>query len=122
MLSYVCYRRFEALQRSTVIHQQPLIAPLVVETSASEELVIMENIITFEANGFRMSIDPGVYPLTHSFCHFDCLILGCVFLRTPSNDLTHFNDLILHALTHPFLLRLPQYCWVILLHRCTRRA
>ena len=51
--------RFEALQRSTVIHQQPLIAPLVVETSASEELVIMENVATFEANGFKMSIDAG---------------------------------------------------------------
>lgn len=49
--------RFEELQRTTQIHQQPLIRPLPVETSASLELVIAEHQHVFEANGFRLRVD-----------------------------------------------------------------
>jgi DNA mismatch repair protein PMS2 len=49
--------RFETLQRTTAIHQQPLIIPLNLEVSASEELIIIENVNTFESNGFRLKID-----------------------------------------------------------------
>jgi hypothetical protein len=45
-----------------VIHQQPLIVPLYIEASASEELIIIENILTFQANGFNIKIDPDACP------------------------------------------------------------
>jgi DNA mismatch repair protein PMS2 len=49
--------KFETLQKTTTIHQQPLIVPLKVEVSAAEELVIMDNLSIFEANGFKLNID-----------------------------------------------------------------
>ena len=49
--------KFETLQKTTTIHQQPLIMPLKVEVSAAEELVIMDNLPIFEANGFKLNID-----------------------------------------------------------------
>jgi DNA mismatch repair protein PMS2 len=48
--------RFETLQQTTSIHQQPLISPLTVETNAAEEIIIMENLKIFEANGFKLRI------------------------------------------------------------------
>lgn len=51
-----CYR-FELLQRTTQIHQQPLIQPLSVETSAALELVMAEHLDTFTANGFKLAVD-----------------------------------------------------------------
>ena len=51
--------KFETFQQSTVIHQQPLISPISLEASAAEEIVIMENISTFEDNGFKLSVDPA---------------------------------------------------------------
>lgn len=51
-------QRFETLQRTTVMHQQPLIVPLVLESCASEELIILDNVPTFESNGFKLKIFP----------------------------------------------------------------
>ncbi|CAM9152807.1 unnamed protein product [Pylaiella littoralis] len=48
---------FEVLQETTTIHQQPLVRPLPLETSASEEMTIMDNIAMFERNGFRFTVD-----------------------------------------------------------------
>lgn len=53
----VCTVRFELLQRTTQIHQQPLIHPLTVETSAALELVIAEHVDVFAQNGFKIGID-----------------------------------------------------------------
>ncbi|KAJ1440519.1 hypothetical protein B484DRAFT_343451 [Ochromonadaceae sp. CCMP2298] len=49
--------RFEQLQATTQIHQQPLIAPLGVETSAALELTIADNLSVFEKNGFKLRVD-----------------------------------------------------------------
>ena len=54
--------RFEQLQHSTIIHQQPLIVPLNIEATASEEIVIMENMQIFEANGFKLEISHDEHP------------------------------------------------------------
>jgi DNA mismatch repair protein PMS2 len=54
--------RFEGLQKSTTIHQQPLLIPKVVETSAAEEIAIIENLPCFEANGFKLKIDEEAPP------------------------------------------------------------
>ncbi|CAM9959387.1 unnamed protein product [Scytosiphon promiscuus] len=48
---------FEVLQETTTIHQQPLVRPLPLETSASEEMTIIDNMALFERNGFRFTID-----------------------------------------------------------------
>lgn len=50
------YDRFETLQLSTAIHQQPLISPLCVETTAAEEMIIAQNIGIFENNGFHVQV------------------------------------------------------------------
>lgn len=49
--------RFEALQRNTKIHTQPLLRPLSVESSAAQEAIIIDNLDVFAANGFQLSID-----------------------------------------------------------------
>jgi DNA mismatch repair protein PMS2 len=55
---YICVRfRFETLQHSTVIHQQPLLVPLPIDTTAAEEMVISDNIAVFEQNGFKLDVD-----------------------------------------------------------------
>ena len=48
---------YERLLATTVLHEQPLIRPLRVELSASEEMVVMEYLKLFEQNGFRFKID-----------------------------------------------------------------
>lgn len=45
--------RFEMLQKSTSIKQQPLISPMRVEVTAANELLILENLQVFKANGFE---------------------------------------------------------------------
>lgn len=47
---------FERLQQTTTIHQQPLIAPMPVEVTAAEEVIIMDNLDIFERNGFHFTV------------------------------------------------------------------
>ncbi len=56
---YVLFRsgRFELLQQTTQLHQQPLISPLNVETSAALELVIADHLDVFARNGFKLKVD-----------------------------------------------------------------
>ena len=48
---------FERLQRDTVVHQQPLIAPLPFEATASEELTIIDHLDLFKKNGFHLNVN-----------------------------------------------------------------
>ena len=50
-------RNFERLCNTTEIHEQKLIAPLPLELSPSEEDCVLENMETFEKNGFRFAYD-----------------------------------------------------------------
>ena len=43
---------FERLQCTTVINRQPLISPLPLDLSASEEQTVLQHMETFKANGF----------------------------------------------------------------------
>ena len=54
--------RFETLQGSTIIHRQQLLKPLPIEASPSDEVVIENNLGTFEANGFGIAIDETASP------------------------------------------------------------
>ena len=56
--------RFEVLRSSEHISSQPLIAPLPLELSVTTELVIMDNLNTFEMNGFDIVVDENNSP-TH---------------------------------------------------------
>ncbi len=48
---------YEQLCKNTVMHQQPLIRPLPLELTPSEEACVLDNMDIFEANGFRFSFD-----------------------------------------------------------------
>ncbi|KDO31448.1 hypothetical protein SPRG_04063 [Saprolegnia parasitica CBS 223.65] len=48
--------RFETLQKSTVLHQQPLVRPLRLEVTAVEEMTILEHMAIFEKQGFHFSV------------------------------------------------------------------
>jgi DNA mismatch repair ATPase MutL len=49
---------FEHLCRTTVLHEQKLLAPMSLELSAAEEACILDHMPVFEANGFRFAFDP----------------------------------------------------------------
>jgi DNA mismatch repair protein PMS2 len=55
---------FEQLCRNTVIHEQPLIKPLSLELSPSEEACVLDHMDIFQANGFRFAFDPEA-PIRH---------------------------------------------------------
>jgi DNA mismatch repair protein PMS2 len=61
-LLLVSVSRFELLQRTTQLHQQPLLRPLPVETSAALELVIAEHAEIFVQNGFKIAVDLTAAP------------------------------------------------------------
>jgi DNA mismatch repair ATPase MutL len=48
---------FETLQHKTTIHKQPLIAPLKLKLSVSEEIIVMGNLEACELNGFKIKYD-----------------------------------------------------------------
>ncbi|KAI6660844.1 Mismatch repair endonuclease PMS2 [Oopsacas minuta] len=56
--------RFEVLQTTEHITSQPLITPLPLEMSVVTELVIMDNMNTYEMNGFDIAVDEHSSP-TH---------------------------------------------------------
>ena len=53
---------FERLINSTKIHEQKLMAPLRIELSPAEEDCVIDNMETFEANGFRFKYEPSKPP------------------------------------------------------------
>lgn len=63
---HACDERFnfERLCSETVLHEQPLLAPLPLELSPTEEMCVMENLHVFEKNGFRFKFD-GTKPPRH---------------------------------------------------------
>ncbi|XP_031640491.1 mismatch repair endonuclease PMS2 [Contarinia nasturtii] len=48
---------FETLQKTTVLQYQPLVVPQDLELTAVNELIVIDNVKVFEANGFRFDID-----------------------------------------------------------------
>eukprot|EP00539_Tryblionella_compressa_P021527 CAMPEP_0178885948 /NCGR_PEP_ID=MMETSP0747-20121128/15676_1 /TAXON_ID=913974 /ORGANISM="Nitzschia punctata, Strain CCMP561" /LENGTH=1246 /DNA_ID=CAMNT_0020554757 /DNA_START=331 /DNA_END=4071 /DNA_ORIENTATION=- len=55
---------FEQLCKKTKIHEQPLIKPLPLELSPSEEACVLDHMDIFQANGFRFAFDPKA-PIRH---------------------------------------------------------
>lgn len=50
---------YETLQRTTVMHQQPLVRPLPLELTAGEEMVVIDYLDVFAKNGFTFQVDPN---------------------------------------------------------------
>lgn len=48
---------FETLQKNTVLQHQPLVVPQDLDLTAVNELILIDNISVFEANGFRFDVD-----------------------------------------------------------------
>ncbi|KAK7483757.1 hypothetical protein BaRGS_00024973 [Batillaria attramentaria] len=53
---------FEMLQRNTVLQSQPLIHPQCLELTASNEIILMDNLHIFKKNGFDFVIDEEAPP------------------------------------------------------------
>ncbi|KAI8062112.1 hypothetical protein BC940DRAFT_309564 [Gongronella butleri] len=53
---------FETLQQTTVIKGQKLIRPQLLELTSSEELLVMDNLDIFRANGFEIQVDEAAEP------------------------------------------------------------
>lgn len=49
--------RFEKLQLSTKLHTQPLLLPLTIDTSPSNEAAIIDNLDIFAMNGFKIRVN-----------------------------------------------------------------
>jgi DNA mismatch repair protein PMS2 len=49
---------YETLQKTTVLHQQPLVLPMPLEVTAGEEMVIMDHLEVFQKNGISFQISP----------------------------------------------------------------
>ena len=64
MDQHACDERFnfERFCKTTIIHEQRLIAPLPLELSPSEEDCILDNMNIFEKNGFRLHYDESKPP------------------------------------------------------------
>lgn len=48
---------FETLQKTTVLQHQPLVVPQELDITAVNELILMDNLKVFEANGFKFDVD-----------------------------------------------------------------
>ncbi|CCI43565.1 unnamed protein product [Albugo candida] len=49
--------RYESLQRSTVLHHQPLVRPLSLQLTTTEEMIILDHLQVFQKNGFTFEMD-----------------------------------------------------------------
>lgn len=50
---------FETLQKKTILQYQPLVVSQNLDITAVNEIILMNNLQVFEANGFRFDIDPS---------------------------------------------------------------
>lgn len=53
---------YELYQRTTKLSKQPLIVPVVLEMSVSDELLVQDKLEVFAKNGFDISVDPNGPP------------------------------------------------------------
>ena len=54
--------RFETLRNATEIHTQRLIAPLPLHLTAADELLVIDHMHVFNANGFHITVEANAPP------------------------------------------------------------
>ncbi|CAH0050039.1 unnamed protein product [Clonostachys solani] len=81
---------FERLQGSTVVQSQRLVHPKLLELTALEEEIVMQNIEAVEANGFKIAIDVDGGAPVGSRCQLTALPLS----RETTFSITDLEELI----------------------------
>uniref|UniRef100_A0A8H7N8Z2 DNA mismatch repair protein PMS1 n=1 Tax=Bionectria ochroleuca TaxID=29856 RepID=A0A8H7N8Z2_BIOOC len=81
---------FERLQGSTVVQSQRLVHPKLLELTALEEEIVMQNIEALEANGFNIAIDVDGGAPVGSRCQLTALPLS----RETTFSITDLEELI----------------------------
>jgi DNA mismatch repair protein PMS2 len=81
---------FERLQGSTVVQSQRLVHPKLLELTALEEEIVMQNIEALEANGFKIAIDVDGGAPVGSRCQLTALPLS----RETTFSITDLEELI----------------------------
>lgn len=88
---------FERLQATTIVQSQRLVYPKVLDLTAMEEEIVMENLSALETNGFIVTIDEsGTSPVGQR-----CSLVSLPLSRETAFSLTDLEELIALLAEHP---------------------
>ncbi|ETP28588.1 hypothetical protein, variant 1 [Phytophthora nicotianae P10297] len=96
---------YETLQQTTVMHQQPLVRPLMLELTAGEEMIILDHLDVFAKNGFTFLVDKDA-PATKKL-----KLLSLPFTKHTqfgTEDIRELASLLMDAPLNPATIRLPK--------------
>ncbi|CAI5746883.1 unnamed protein product [Peronospora destructor] len=96
---------YEMLQRTTVMHQQPLVRPLMLELTAGEEMIILDHLDVFAKNGFAFFVDKDA-PATKKL-----KLLSLPFTKHTqfgTEDIRELASLLMDAPSNSSTIRLPK--------------
>lgn len=96
---------YETLQQTTIMHQQPLVRPLMLELTAGEEMVILDHLDVFAKNGFTFLVDKDA-PATKKL-----KLLSLPFTKHTqfgTEDIRELASLLMDAPLNPSTIRLPK--------------
>ncbi|KAG6959045.1 hypothetical protein JG688_00010257 [Phytophthora aleatoria] len=96
---------YETLQQTTVMHQQPLVRPLILELTAGEEMIILDHLGVFAKNGFTFLVDKDA-PATKKL-----KLLSLPFTKHTqfgTEDIRELASLLMDAPLNPSTIRLPK--------------
>ncbi|KUF88754.1 Mismatch repair endonuclease pms1 [Phytophthora nicotianae] len=96
---------YETLQQTTVMHQQPLVRPLMLELTAGEEMIILDHLAVFAKNGFTFLVDKDA-PATKKL-----KLLSLPFTKHTqfgTEDIRELASLLMDAPLNPATIRLPK--------------
>ncbi|KAG3012547.1 hypothetical protein JG687_00011676 [Phytophthora cactorum] len=96
---------YETLQQTTVMHQQPLVRPLMLELTAGEEMIILDHLGVFAKNGFTFLVDKDA-PATKKL-----KLLSLPFTKHTqfgTEDIRELASLLMDAPLNPSTIRLPK--------------
>ncbi|EPS43470.1 hypothetical protein H072_2507 [Dactylellina haptotyla CBS 200.50] len=86
---------FERLQAETVVQNQPLVRPKVLELSAMDELVVMDNMNVLKKNGFVVEVDD------EGLVGKRCRLVSLPMSKDKVFDLKDFEELLHLIREHP---------------------
>ncbi|KAF1782112.1 DNA mismatch repair protein Pms1/Pms2 [Phytophthora cactorum] len=108
---------YETLQQTTVMHQQPLVRPLMLELTAGEEMIILDHLGVFAKNGFTFLVDKDA-PATKKLkllslpftkhTQFGTEDLYSYLFAFRATDIRELASLLMDAPLNPSTIRLPK--------------
>lgn len=88
---------FERLQATTIVQSQRLVRPKILDLTALEEEIVMENLSALETNGFIVTVDEsGESPVGNR-----CQLVSLPLSRETAFSLTDLEELIALLAEHP---------------------